>query len=142
MCLTKGDTQSCGCLNRERWIALSTTHGQRNTLSYRLWCGAKGRAKLFGLPFDIEFSDIVIPDFCPLLDIPLIPAKRAISNNSPTVDRIVPVKGYVKGNVWVISQKANQMKSDNTVEQMRHFIKVIEAKLGEVAHNKATDKPA
>ena len=39
--------------------------------------------------------------------------------NSPSLDRIDPTKGYVKGNVWIISHKANVFKSYATHEELK-----------------------
>ena len=38
--------------------------------------------------------------------------------NSPSFDRIDPTKGYVKGNVIIVSNKANVIKSNATVEEL------------------------
>lgn len=73
---------------------------------------AKRRCKKRNIEFAIDHSDIVIPDVCPVLGIPLNPAKGCQTHNSPSLDRIDPSKGYVKGNVWVISWRANSIKSD------------------------------
>lgn len=35
--LTKGHTQSCGCLQKEATSKASTTHGMRKTRLYRIW---------------------------------------------------------------------------------------------------------
>jgi hypothetical protein len=83
-----------------------------------LW-DAKRRAKKAGLPFDIQFDDIVIPDVCPLLGIKI--ERGAVGqpvNGSPSLDRIECSKGYVAGNVWVISHRANTLKSNATIEEL------------------------
>lgn len=55
---------------------------------------------------------------CPLLGIKLTwDDGCTYSPTSRTLDRIDPSKGYVKGNVWIISKLANQMKSTATFEQ-------------------------
>jgi hypothetical protein len=85
-----------------------------------LMASAKHRAKLLSLPFELKTGDFVVPNFCPVLGIPLAANRgRGISKNSPTLDRIIPELGYVPGNVVVISAKANVMKNDGTPEQLR-----------------------
>ena len=78
---------------------------------------ARCRAKKGNLPFDLELEDIKIPDICPLLGIKLSVGRGGHKPNSPTVDRIVPSKGYIKGNVWVISHRANTIKNNSTIEE-------------------------
>jgi hypothetical protein len=53
-------------------IASSTTHGKTHTLEYRLFHHARERALAKGLPFAITLDDVVIPDVCPVLGIPLV----------------------------------------------------------------------
>lgn len=72
------------------------------------------RAKKFGIPFDISLEDVPVPELCPVLGIPLFRGKGKLTNNSPSIDRKVPAKGYVKGNVLVISYRANRLKYDCT----------------------------
>lgn len=83
-----------------------------------LWARAKKRAQDRNIPFNLVPADLVIPPRCPVLGIPLtIGGKR--SHNSPSLDRVDPLKGYVKGNVRVISDKANRLKGDRTLPQVR-----------------------
>jgi len=79
---------------------------------------AKKRAKDKGLEFDLELEDIVVPQRCPLLDIPLKFGNKTCHANSPTLDRINPTMGYVKGNIQVISHKANTIKSNATISEL------------------------
>lgn len=79
---------------------------------------AKGRAKTKGLPFDISESDIRIPSVCPVLGIPLFKGTGKLTDNSPTLDRIDSTGGYTKGNVLVVSARANRIKSDATIEEL------------------------
>lgn len=88
---------------------------------------ARYRAKKRGLEFSLDKSDIIIPEFCPALGIPLFHAdytgKAGPCPNSPTLDRIYNNKGYVKGNVVVISSKANTMKHTGCLEDLEKLTK-------------------
>lgn len=86
---------------------------------------AKSRAKIKGLEFNITVKDIFIPDVCPALKIPLEHHKGKYQDNSPSLDRINPNLGYIKGNVRVISALANKMKSSANEEQLQMFAKWI-----------------
>jgi len=89
-----------------------------------MWAAAKKRAKTKGLAFSLELSDIVIPERCPLLDILFIANKGlGALPNSPSLDKIIPKLGYVKGNIQVISNKANIMKSSATLEEFELMAK-------------------
>lgn len=90
----------------------------------------RGRAKAKGLPFNLTLEDLIIPELCPVLGIPLIRnyGKGHSSHNSPSVDRIIPELGYVKGNVIVISVLANRIKQDATPEQIIRVGKFFEQK--------------
>lgn len=80
--------------------------------------GAKKRAARYGLPFDIDVLDIVIPSVCPMLGIPLQRCEKIHGDSSPSLDRIIPALGYVKGNVMVISYRANKAKNNLTGEEL------------------------
>jgi hypothetical protein len=84
---------------------------------------AKHRAKKKGLPFNIDLSDIVIPKVCPVLGIELKAnaGNGGVSRGSPSLDRIIPSLGYVKGNVQVISNATNLLKGDSTSDEMLLF---------------------
>jgi len=79
----------------------------------------KARAVLKGLEFNLTIDDIYIPEYCPILNVKLeLNEKQGGGNNSPALDRIDNSKGYIKGNVQVISSKANRIKSDATIEEV------------------------
>lgn len=77
------------------------------------------RARHRGLDFDIDETDLVLPKVCPVFGIPLILGVGKQSANSPSVDRVDNAKGYVKGNVVVISLRANSMKRAATIAELR-----------------------
>lgn len=79
---------------------------------------SKKRSKRNGIPFNITREDIIIPDVCPILGIPLFVGDGLAGPNSPSLDRIVPELGYTKGNVVVISYRANTIKSNATPQEL------------------------
>ena len=89
---------------------------------FSMYYSAKKRAKVKNLPFDLSIEDIVIPEYCPILNIKLVVGKGGTANpDSPTLDKIIPALGYVKGNVQVISRRANVMKSDANFNELHLF---------------------
>lgn len=104
--------------NSRRWYA-------RQNDSKRMHMAAKRRAKVKGLEFDIDVEDIVVPTHCPVLGIPLYRGNGVQSYNSPSLDRIDNDKGYVKGNVAVVSTKFNRMKTDMTTKQVERFYNYV-----------------
>ena len=88
------------------------TFRKQNPVKY-LYSLAKRRAKKNQMEFTIEVSDIIIPDKCPLLGIP-IDSYNTWQGTHPSIDRIDSTKGYVKGNVMVISHRANILKNNST----------------------------
>lgn len=89
---------------------------------------AKARAKKRGIVFALKPSDILVPDVCPVLGIPLAFGHGAggAIDASPTLDRIIPNKGYVVGNVAVISRRANFLKNDATLEELNLLVRWLE----------------
>lgn len=92
--------------------------------AYYIYRSAKNRAKARGMEFSISRDDVVIPDFCPVLGIPIvIETARPPKDNSPSLDRIDNSLGYVPGNVRVISYRANAIKRDMTLAEARLLVK-------------------
>ena len=91
----------------------------------------KQRARLKGWEFDLTENDITIPEYCPVLGMKLEihHGNKKHEDNSVSVDRINSTKGYVKNNIIIVSQKANQIKSDATVDELnavaRFYSKLI-----------------
>ena len=90
-----------------------------------MWYRAKQRAKKYNLDFDIQESDIIIPEKCPILEVPIILGSKDNYEYTPSLDRIDNSKGYVKGNIQVISKKANSMKNSATYQELITFCKNI-----------------
>jgi hypothetical protein len=87
----------------------------------RLIYSARHRAKKLRKEFSISLSDFEIPEVCPLRRVPFEVGKGQHTDDSPTLDRKDPRLGYVKGNVWVISHKANRLKGDHTPNELKTF---------------------
>ena len=79
---------------------------------------ARWSAKKHGIPFNLTIEDIVIPEICPVFKKPFIYGKGR-QDFSVSIDRINPHKGYVKGNIIIVSDKANRTKNDATIEELR-----------------------
>lgn len=90
---------------------------------------AKQRAKKRGLEFSIKKENITIPDICPVLGIPLKPGSGVGGHcdSSPTLDRVDNSKGYVVGNIRVISFRANTLKSDATIEEIEKILNYMKS---------------
>lgn len=102
-------------------------HSKKNK-RYSIWCSVKKRAKLKGLKFDLELEDIPeIPEYCSVLGIKIKSNNtNAPLDSSPSIDRIDSSKGYVKGNIRIISNRANRIKSDATIEELRKVLEDYE----------------
>lgn len=96
----------------------------------KLYQSAKNRSKRYNIPFNITLDDIIIPEKCPLLDIPFIQGVKGDYQYTYSLDRIDNTKGYIKGNIQVITNKANSMKNCATIEELKVFcenmLKIIE----------------
>lgn len=120
---TDGLQYHCKECRKEELRVWWATNPQRN-----MFTGAKKRAKRDGIPFSIELDDIVIPPICPVLKIPLF--SGGFNNpNAPSLDRVNNSKGYIKGNVAVISFRANSRKSSMTIEQVEQLLKYMKGEL-------------
>ncbi|WP_157272547.1 hypothetical protein [Azonexus hydrophilus] len=110
--------------NKKQRLAKCAEWRKANPMS-RWLSSIKRSAKERGIEFDLSIEDIVVPERCPLLGIELRPwaSTSDRSDNSVSLDRIDSTKGYVKGNVWVISWRANRLKYDATIDEMELLVK-------------------
>lgn len=91
---------------------------------------ARARARRRGDAFTITRADVQIPTHCPVLGIPLVRTNSgAQTSNSPSLDQLVPGRGYVPGNVRVISWRANDLKRNATVDELRRLLAWLEREL-------------
>ncbi len=94
-----------------------------------MYSSAKARAKKKGLDFSINLEDILFPDVCPILQIPLLVNIEKVKDDSPTLDRIDNRLGYIRGNVRVISYKANRLKNSLTEQDLKRMLKYIQGEI-------------
>jgi len=120
--LGSGNTSSCGCNH-----VGNTKHGKCYTPEYRIFYASKTRARRKKVPFNLTIEDIVIPEYCPIFpDIKLVVHEGRPQDDSPSLDRLIPEKGYVKGNVHIISQKANRIKNNASLEDLKAIVNWLE----------------
>ena len=102
------------------------------TMTGKMITGARHRARRKHLNFNIDHEHVrsLVVSHCPILGVPLKWSCNETSGgfavaNSPSLDRIDPSKGYVKGNVWIISNRANTIKSNATHEELKLVTKAV-----------------
>lgn len=116
----KTTCKRCGANKRERKRRERNWKCDAQSVMFN---NCKQRAKRTGITFSITKEDIVIPDLCPVFGIELKRCKKDNWNNSPSLDRIDNSKGYIKGNIVVVSRRANILKKDATIEELELLAK-------------------
>jgi hypothetical protein len=97
--------------------------GNRDTSDLYAVCREKFRnkkavAKANGVEWTVEFGELDWPTHCPILEIEIdYFTEGGARENSPSFDRIDPTKGYITGNVKIVSWRANRIKNDGTAEE-------------------------
>lgn len=100
-----------------KWAQSGLASHKRDPAGY-LYRTAKSRALRKGIPFSITIFDIEVPTHCPVLGLRLeVRPRGGKKDHSMSLDRIDCDKGYVPGNIVVISHKANQLKSNGKLRE-------------------------
>jgi hypothetical protein len=99
------------------------------------WRGRIQDAKKKNIPYDeAAFYSLIVPKKCPVigLEIDLEGKNTKIGggDDSPSFDKMVPTKGYVKGNIQIISFAANRMLNNlgEYPERISPFINYLQTK--------------
>ena len=117
------------CVSKDKYIPMSeeekTAEAIRHRARYksldvkRRWAdnalkNCYARARTYKLPVDLtlEYITSLAVDVCPLLGTPIVYGQGRIAPNGPSIDRKDPKLGYVQGNLWVVSTRANRIKND------------------------------
>lgn len=103
--------------NIEKYNEQKRASRKRNPITYMLKAARK-RARFLGLEYNLNNSDISIPKYCPVLGIELV-VGGPNKDFSPSLDRIDNNKGYIKGNVIVVSYRCNRIKNNSNEEERR-----------------------
>lgn len=100
---------------------------QNSNMAKTLYAEAKRGAERRGWEFSITVEDIKVPEFCPVFpDIKLQFVSERRADCKPSLDRIDSSKGYIPGNIQVISWKANNIKSNHAAEDLLAVAAFIE----------------
>ena len=85
----------------------------------------KFKAQRDNIPFNLSLDHLKVPEVCPVLGIKLDWGTDC-RDNTPSLDRLKPEVGYTVGNVRVISHRANRLKQDASIAELRKIISYIE----------------
>ena len=109
------ECMSCAQEMYQEWIQANRPSVKRK----QMLKDSKKRAKKFGILNNLELQDIGEPSHCPVLGIQLNWYNTGkAQDDSPSLDRIIPELGYTKGNIIVMSMKANRIKNDATSDEL------------------------
>lgn len=107
------DPSRCKPCKKAKW------DWQQQPLNKRILNRVKARAKKTGREFELTLDDIVLPDLCPIFKRPFI---YGDPDWTYSIDRIDNSKGYIKGNIVFVSNKANRLKNDASVEELQAIV--------------------
>lgn len=105
----------CGANNRETKRRNRTWKDDCKQMCFNC---AKSRAKRYNIEFTLSKDDIIIPDKCPVLGIPLKREDQKTWYSAPSIDRIDNNKGYTKDNIIVVSRRINILKKDASIDEL------------------------
>ena len=113
--------------DRDRYRAMN------NTMAHQ-FRQRKNQSIKKGIPFTVELNDIEQPEYCPILGIKLNYAWGGKNGHlrdpaKATLDKVVPELGYIPGNVFIISWRANKLKSDMKIEELEKILTYMKEKI-------------
>lgn len=132
--LVSGIVKSCGCLVKETSSLNNYRHGglAKNSpvdykVKFKCLKSIRTRAQHRGYETDLSIEDLPeLGDVCPVLGLPFAKMKgKSHRNASPSIDRKNPNLPYLKkykDNLRFISMRANWLKSNATIDELRKII--------------------
>jgi hypothetical protein len=94
---------------------------------------ARHRASKAGLPFDLdrewaaEKLQHALDNGCPYLGIPIVMDGGKNDPGCPSIDKVIPERGYVKDNCVIVSYRANTLKRDATPAELMKIALALQA---------------
>jgi len=137
-----GVCRTCDCQNKYDW----RSNNPVRYLCSNMLAQAKRRAQSSGRAFNLTLEDLrrlVVPR-CPILGTELVWEYRhglGLGAHSPSLDRIDNSLGYVKGNVAIISHRANSMKNAATTEELQSILHYMQNSLKATNSSRRANKP-
>ncbi len=105
---------------------------------------ARRRALRKGLDFelDLEYLESIWPinDICPALGILMEVKSGGPTSASPSLDRVIPELGYIKGNVAIVSRLANQVMSHAHPHEVIRVARYFEGAFHKALMNKEIEQ--
>jgi hypothetical protein len=118
------------CSNKKTRDSYRARRSTKEGHAKQIFDKRKRIAKYENIPFDItlEYMLSLMVDTCPVLGIPLSWCKNSgkPTGDSPSIDKIIPEKGYVEGNVAWVSYRANSIKSDANLSEIEAVVKYLQ----------------
>ena len=115
-------------VHKQDYDASPQAYTLRRSRNYSKWReyllnSARGAAKRRNLDFSITIDDIDDPDqiSCPIFGTAFTIGTGKQHDHSATIDRIDNSKGYIPGNVWIISGLANRIKHESSYPVIRQL---------------------
>lgn len=103
--------------------------GRLNNYFVQYTRGKKSECKKKGIPFDLdaEYLESIWTGVCPIFNVELHKAVEGMgSHKSAHLDRLNPDLGYIKGNVSWISCRANRIKYNASIEELKQIVDWME----------------
>ena len=121
----QGVEHTCkACRNERLYTTRTKAHAKERLKS------AKYRARIKEVPFNLDedYLHSIYTETCPVFKtkMSMKVRKGGKQNDSISIDRLIPELGYVKGNVVMISMRANWIKSNATLEELKMLVKWLE----------------
>ena len=107
--------------HNEKWRVYT-----KNNYEKRLLSSIKSKCIKYNIEFNLDLSDIIIPEVCPITKIPLVIHKeRGKFIDTPSIDRIDPTKGYTKSNIRFVCFWYNVAKLNFTDIEVKNLCKKV-----------------